>query len=72
MSKPVLYHQQGCGMCRAIEMLLNKKGIEFESVLVTPENVDEVKKLGVTGTPALIVDGQVFVKKECKDWVDAR
>lgn len=65
MSKPILYHQEGCGMCRTVEMLLNKKGIEFESCT----NVDEMIKRGVTGTPTLEVDGVLYAKKEAMDWI---
>lgn len=72
MSKPVLYHQSGCGMCKAVEMLLNKKGIEFESRLITPENIEKAKELGITSTPTLVVGDQVFVKKQCLDWINAR
>lgn len=66
MNKPVLYHQEGCGMCRSLEMILNKKGIEFESCT----DVDEMIKKGITGTPTLEVDGHRYVKKECLDWIN--
>ena len=68
MSKPILYHQNGCGMCKAVEMLLNKKGIEFESC----KDVDVMIQKGITGTPTLEVDGHRYVKKECLDWINAR
>lgn len=68
MSKPILYHQNGCGMCKAVEMLLRKKGIEFESCT----DVDLMLQKGITGTPTLEVDGQRFIKKECLDWINAR
>ena len=72
MSNVVLYHQQGCGMCRAVEMMLKQKGIEFESKLITPENVNEFKSMGIEATPTLEVDGQRFVKKECLDYINSR
>jgi hypothetical protein len=53
-------------MCRAIEMMLNKKGIPYESCT----DVDEMIKLGITGTPALSVDGKLYVKGECRDWIN--
>ncbi len=68
MSKPILYHQDGCGMCRAVEMLLNKKGIEFESC----KDIDLMIKKGIAGTPTLEVDGHRYFKKECLDWINAR
>ena len=61
----VLYHQHGCGMCRAIEMMLNKKGIEYESVT----DIDEMMRRGVTSTPTMDVDGERFVKAQCRDWI---
>ena len=61
----ILYHQDGCGMCKSVEMMLNKKGIKYESC----KDVDLMIKKGITGTPALEVDGQIFVKKECLDWI---
>ena len=64
-----LYHQHGCGMCQAIEMMLKKKGIEYESILITTENVDQYKVEGIMGTPTLDVDGVKYFKKECLDWV---
>lgn len=68
MSKPILYHQQGCGMCKAVEMLLERKGIEYDSC----ENVEEMIQKGITATPTLEVDGQRFVKKECLDYINSR
>lgn len=68
MSKPILYHQNGCGMCKVVEMLLEKKGIEYESCT----DLDEMIQKGITGIPTLEVDGQRFIKKECLDWIDAR
>ena len=67
-SKVILYHQNGCGMCKAVEMLLKKKEIEYESCT----SVDEMIQKGITVTPTLEVDGQRFVKKECLDWINAR
>ena len=61
----ILYHQDGCGMCKAVEMQLNKKGIKFESC----KDIDLMLSKGITGTPAIEVDGKLFVKKECLDWI---
>ena len=72
MTKPILYHQHGCGMCRAIEMLLNKKGIEFDSILITTDNVEEFREKGILATPTLEVDGHRYVKKDCLDWINGR
>lgn len=55
-------------MCKAVEMLLERKGIEYESCT----DIDEMIQKGITGIPTLEVDGQRFIKKECLDWIDAR
>lgn len=69
MNKPTLYTQNGCGMCRAIHMLLDKKNIDHNEVIITPDNVDEFKAKGITATPTLEVDGHLYIKKEASDWV---
>ena len=73
MGKPILYHQRSCGMCKAVEMMLQKRGIEYESRLVDEEaNMEEAKRIGVSGTPALAVDGKVYLKRECLDWINSQ
>lgn len=67
-SKITFYHQDGCGMCKAVEMMLKKKGIEFESC----KDIDLMIQKGITGTPTLEVDGQRYIKKECLEWINAR
>lgn len=61
----ILYHQDGCGMCKAVEMQLNKKGIKFESC----KDIDLMLQKGITGTPTIEVDGQRFSKKDCLEWI---
>lgn len=52
-------------MCKAVEMMLDKKGIEYESVM----DIGKMTSIGVTCTPTLDVDGKRYSKKECLDWV---
>ena len=61
----ILYHQDGCGMCRAVEMKLKEKGIQYESC----KDIDLMIQKGVQGTPTIEVDGQRYYKKECLDWI---
>lgn len=68
-SKPILYHQNGCGMCKAAQMMLEKKGIEYDSVTINPDNVDEFIAKGIMGTPAIEVDGRILLKKDAMDWI---
>ena len=72
MGKPILYHQKSCGMCKAVEMLLSRRGIEHESIEIGPDNMDVAEKAGVTGTPTLVVDGKMYIKKECIDWINSQ
>lgn len=69
MEKPIFYHQEGCGMCKALEMMLQRKGIDYESVLITLDNVEVYRDKGITGIPALEVEGNILIKKEASDWV---
>lgn len=72
MSKPTLFTQNGCGMCRAIHMLMDKKKIDYNEVIITLDTVDKFKEEGIMTTPTLEVDGQRLTGKELRDWVNAR
>lgn len=65
---PILYHQEGCGMCRAVEMMLKRKGIQYESFT----DLDRMIEMGIQSTPTLEVGGRRYVKKECLDWINKR
>lgn len=65
MSKVVLHHQDTCGQCRAVEMMLKKNGIEFES----NKDVEKMKAMGIMSTPALEVDGEILKGKEIINWI---
>lgn len=71
-NKPILYTQNGCGMCRAIHMLLDKKHIEYNEIIINNDNIETYKELGVSTTPTLEVNGQLLVGKELRDWVSVR
>ena len=64
----ILYHQEGCGMCKAIEMQLKKNNISYESCT----DVDEMKTKGINHTPILEVDGEQLVGKDILDWIRGR
>ena len=67
-----LYTQSGCGMCRAVHMKLDQKKIPYEEVIITVDNVDFYKERGILATPTLEVDGILYSKKECLDWINTR
>ena len=66
----ILYHQHGCGMCKAVEIALSRKGIKYESKLITLDNIEEAQAKGITGTPTLVVGEQKFFRRECLDWIN--
>ena len=65
MSKVILHHQDTCGQCRAVEMMLRKNNIEFES----NKDIETMKSKGITSTPALEVDGVVLKGKDIINWI---
>lgn len=64
--KVILYHQDGCPQCRMVEVLLDRKNIEYESC----KDVKEMKELGITHTPALKVDDKLMQGKEMIIWIN--
>ena len=65
MSKPVLYHQNTCGMCKTVEMMLKKYNIEYESCTDTDVMIEK----GIMSTPTLDVDGEMLTGKSIIDWL---
>ena len=61
-----LFSQPTCGMCRAVHMLLDKKGIEYKEC----QDVDYMATVGVHHTPTLEVDGVRYSGKEIYDWIN--
>ena len=62
-----VYTQKTCGQCRAVKMLLDKKGIEYEVVDVNDDNMNDMKSQGIIHTPTLDIDGQKYVGKPMMD-----
>ena len=54
-----------CPQCRALEMKLNKKSIEY----TTNDNIEEMKKLGFTSAPVLEVDGKILNFGDANRWI---
>lgn len=63
--KVILYHQDCCGQCRAVEMLLKSKGIEYEGV----KDFDVMRGLGINHTPVLDVDGNRLEGPAIVRWI---
>ena len=62
-----LYSQPECGMCRAVHMLLDRKGIKYEEC----QDIDTMQSVGVNHTPTLDVDGTRYTGKEIYDWINS-
>ena len=55
--KPILFTQATCGQCKAVHMLFDKLGVEYEEC----QDVAAMKERGVQHTPALLLDGKLIV-----------
>ncbi|MBX6351674.1 MAG: NrdH-redoxin, partial [Clostridia bacterium] len=58
----VVFTSEGCGPCHAVVRFLRDRGVAFvEKPVADPSNLRELLALtgGVTGTPVVVVDGQV-------------
>ena len=65
MDNIVFYHQKNCGMCRAVEMQLNKHGIKYDSI----DSIEDMKKLGIMHTPVLEVNGERLEGTSIMNWI---
>jgi len=71
--KPILYTQKTCGMCKTVHMLLEKKGIDFDSVDVNESNIASLKEsVGLTMTPTLIVGDERLQGAQIVKWANQR
>ena len=66
--KTKLYSQPSCGMCRAVHMMLDRKGIEYEEC----QDVHEMEKLGILHPPVLDVDGTRYEGRAIYDWINGQ
>ncbi len=60
MSKVIVYGNTSCAYCGAARMLLTRKGVKFEDILVDDaEKRDEMVKLsGRTSVPQIFIDSR--------------
>lgn len=58
-----LYTQKGCPQCNMVKMILDKNKIPYEKF----DDVEEMLKIGISHTPTLSVDGELFVGKALMD-----
>jgi glutaredoxin len=62
--KPILYSTH-CPKCNTLKKKMEMSGIDFE----VRTDQDEMKSLGVSSAPALVVDGQVMDFIKAVNWV---
>jgi len=66
MLKIIFMHQDGCPQCTMVENLLKKNNIQYESC----KDIDTMVAMGITHTPALIVDDQILQGKPMMNWIN--
>ena len=57
-----------CPQCKALEMKLNKKKIEY----VVCDDENKMKELGFTSAPILDVDGTTYTFANAIKWVNSQ
>jgi len=62
----VIMYSTGCPRCRALELKMNMKGVEFE----TEKSVEVMQELGIKEAPKLCVDGKMMGFTEAIAWVN--
>ncbi len=67
MDKIVLY-STGCPRCQSLKTKLNLKHIEFEE----RKDIEEMKGLGISTVPTLIVDGQKMDFTAAMKWASTQ
>jgi len=71
MDKVILYSTH-CPRCRAVELMLNKKGIQYETKFIDPNKSEEVQvmlDLGLTGAPGLVVNEKAMDFNQAMTWI---
>lgn len=61
-----LYSQPGCGQCRAIHTLLDKKNIQYEEC----QDIDYMISIGIKHTPVLEVDDKKLIGAEIFSYIN--
>lgn len=64
----IVFYSTHCPRCKALEMLLQKKNIEY----VESNDVKEMLDAGLTSAPGLKVDGEVLDFPKAMAWVKER
>lgn len=61
----LVFFSTHCPKCKALEMLLKKKNIEY----VENNDVQEMLKLGLQTAPGLMVNGKIMNFPEAMSWI---
>ena len=60
-----IYSQPGCPQCKMVKMMLNKNNIQY----IENQDTEQIKALGFSHTPVLVVDEKSYVGKDIFEWV---
>lgn len=52
-------------MCKVAIMMMNKKGIAYDE----SEDIEKMRSLGLTHTPALMVDDAILTGRDIMAWI---
>ena len=66
MQDSVILYSTGCPRCDVLKDKLTEKAVPFTE----NNSVDEMTALGITQTPVLSVNGNLYEFKEAVDWVN--
>lgn len=58
--KAKIWTKSGCNYCVLAKALLDRENIDYEEISVTPENIQEMRRLslGFSTVPQIFVDGE--------------
>ena len=72
MDKKIVFYSTHCPHCRAVEIMLKKKNIQYEEIYIDPNKPEEVQvmlDLGLQSAPGLVVNGQVMDYNQALSWI---
>lgn len=67
LNTKITLYSTNCPKCRALEMKLDSKGVEYE----TCTDTDRMVELGMSSAPSLDVDGKLMGFGEAIRWVNS-
>ena len=72
MDEKIVFYSTHCAHCRAVELMLKKKNIQYKEIYINPEKPEEVQvmlDMGLQSAPGLVVDGEVMDYNQALNWI---